>query len=95
MKIARVIGSVVSTIKYEVFKGAKLLLVQPLGLDLQPQGRVLLAADGVGAGEGELVLICQEGRSSRQALRLPDGPVGVAVVAIIDELDMEIRKLGN
>jgi microcompartment protein CcmK/EutM len=95
MKIARVIGSVVSTIKYEVFKGAKLLLVQPLGLDLQPQGRVLLAADGVGAGAGELVLICQEGRSSRQALRLPDGPVGVAVVAIIDELDMEIRKLGN
>jgi microcompartment protein CcmK/EutM len=95
MKIARVIGSVVSTIKYEVFQGAKLLLVQPLGLDLQPQGRVLLAADGVGAGAGELVLICQEGRSSRQALRLPDGPVGVAVVAIIDELDMEIRKLGN
>ena len=88
MKIARVIGSVVSTIKYEVFQGTKLLLVQPLGLDRQPQGQVLLAADRIGAGAGELVLVCQEGRSSRQVLGLPDGPLGVSVMAIIDHLDL-------
>lgn len=88
MKIARVIGSVVSTIKYDIFQGAKLLLVQPLGLDQRPQGRVLLAADRFGAGVGQLVLICQEGRSTRQILKLPDGPLGVSVMAIIDHLDV-------
>lgn len=101
MKIARVIGSIVSTFKYEVFQGTKLLLVQPLGLDLRPQGRLLLAADRMGAGLGELVLICQEGRSTRQILQLPEGPLGVSVMAIIDHLDLTdggkgtIRSAGN
>ena len=50
MQIARVVGTVVATQKNRKLEGAKLLLVQPLTLDDQPRGTVLLAIDSVGAG---------------------------------------------
>ncbi len=39
MKIARVTGTVVSTIKYEKYVGMKLLRVRHLTLDGQPTGK--------------------------------------------------------
>mgnify|MGYP001142463386 CR=1 FL=1 len=43
MKIARVTGTVVSTIKYEKYVGMKLLRVRHLTLDGQPTGEELIA----------------------------------------------------
>src|SRR5678816_3387492 len=58
LQLARVIGTVVATQKHQAFTGAKLLLVQPVGLDDTPRGTALLAVDSVGAGVHEKVLIC-------------------------------------
>ena len=85
MKIARVIGSVVSTIKYEVFQGAKLLLVQPRLADGRtPDGDPLLAVDGVGAGRGETVIITSDGRGARELLQTEVTPVRWTIIGIRD-----------
>lgn len=86
MRIARVIGTVVSTQKHRKFEGAKLLLVQPLNVDDTPQGHALLAVDGVGAGVNEKVLIVLEGRAAGEALGKKAAPVDAAIVGIIDQV---------
>ena len=53
MQICRVVGNVVATQKNRKLEGAKLMLVQPLGLDDAPRGVTLMAIDSVGAGIGE------------------------------------------
>jgi microcompartment protein CcmK/EutM len=88
MQIARVIGTVVSTKKHRKFTGAKLLLVQPLTLDGAPSGAELLAVDSVGAGVHEQVLIVLEGRAAGEALGQKAAPVDVAIIGIIDEVDI-------
>ena len=88
MKIARVIGNVVSTIKHESFNGLKLLLVQPLDLSRKPTGRVIVAADGIGAGSGEEVLLLDEGTGSGEVLNVSQAPIRATVVGIIDEVKL-------
>lgn len=88
MQIARVIGTVVSTQKHAKFEGAKLLLVQPIGLDDAPRGTPLLAVDSVGAGVTEKVLVVIEGRAAGEALGRKLAPVDAAVIGIIDSVDV-------
>jgi ethanolamine utilization protein EutN len=89
MQIAKVIGTVVSTQKHRKFEGAKLLLVQPLGIDDAPRGAAVLAVDGVGAGVHEKVLIVLEGRAAGEALGRKAAPVDAAIVGIIDQIDVD------
>ena len=88
MQIARVIGTVVATHKHRKFEGAKLLLVQPVTLDDQPRGTVLLAVDSVGAGVHEKVLVVIEGRAAGDALGRKAAPVDAAVIGIVDSMDV-------
>jgi ethanolamine utilization protein EutN len=88
MQIARVIGTVVSTQKHPKFEGAKLLLVQPIGLDDAPRGTPLLAVDSVGAGVTEKVLVVIEGRAAGEALGRKAAPVDAAIIGIIDSVDV-------
>ena len=88
MQIAKVIGTVVSTQKHAKFEGAKLLLVQPLGIDDAPRGTAVLAVDGVGAGVHEKVLIVLEGRAAGVAVGRKAAPVDAAIVGIIDRIDV-------
>lgn len=88
MRIARVVGTVVSTQKSRKLHGSKLLLVQPLTLDGQPAGAALLAVDVLGAGIGEQVLVVVEGKAAGQALGRRAAPVDAAVVGIIDTVDV-------
>jgi ethanolamine utilization protein EutN len=89
MQIARVIGTVVSTQKHRKFEGAKLMLVQPIGVDDKPRGTALLAIDGVGAGVHEKVLIVLEGRAAGEALGRKAAPVDAAIVGIIDHVEVD------
>lgn len=84
MVLARVTGTVVSTMKHEVLKGHKILIVQPLNDRLDPAGRSLLAIDTVQAGTGDTVLVLDEGNSARLILDDPTAPVRTVVVGIVD-----------
>ena len=88
MLLARVIGTLVATQKHRKLESAKLLIVQPLGLDDQPRGSALLTIDSVGAGIGEKVLIVLEGRAAGDALRRKAAPVDAAIVGIVDRVDL-------
>ncbi len=88
MQLARVVGTVVSTQKHRKFEGAKLLLVQPVTPHDEPKGPPLLAADSVGAGVSELVLVVIEGRAAGEALGRKAAPVDAAIIGIVDQLDM-------
>ena len=88
MLLARVVGTVVATQKHRAFEGAKLLLVQPVGLDDTPRGATLLAVDSVGAGVTERVLIVLEGRAAGEALGRKGAPVDAAIIGIVDSVDV-------
>jgi len=92
MLLARVVGTVVSTQKHEKLVSAKLLLVQPLGLDDAPRGTTLLAIDSVGAGVGEKVLVVVEGRAAGEALGRALAPVDAAIIGIVDTVDVGIAS---
>lgn len=82
MLIGRVKGNVVSTNKTPCLDGLKLLLVLPVDLEtLEERDEPMVAIDGVGAGEGELVL-CVAGSSSRQAPETKHTPSDLAILAI-------------
>ncbi|MFQ5427196.1 MAG: EutN/CcmL family microcompartment protein [Gaiellales bacterium] len=83
MKIGRVSGTVVATVKHPVHENRRLLLCDLLDLDGDAEGYVI-AVDTVGAGAGEAVLIVDEGGSARQILGLDGGPIRAVVVGIID-----------
>jgi microcompartment protein CcmK/EutM len=87
MYIGRVSGTVVATIKNELFEGHKLLLVDKLNLAGEPTPKYDIAVDMVQAGVGDLVLVLDEGNSARQILdREPDGAIRAVVVGIVDEV---------
>jgi ethanolamine utilization protein EutN len=87
--IARVVGAVVSTQKHLKFEGATLLLVQPLNGDDTPRGTAVLAVDSVGAGVHEKVLVVMEGRAAGEVLGRKGAPVDMAIVGIIDHVDID------
>ena len=88
MMIARVIGEVVATQKHESHQGCKALLVQPLNLDGSDRGDAVVAMDAVGAGVGERVLLTLEGYSAMTSVGRPESPIDMAVIGVIDRLDL-------
>jgi ethanolamine utilization protein EutN len=88
MQIARVVGTVVATQKNRKLAGAKLLLVQPLTLEDEDRGAALIAVDAVGAGVGERVRVVIEGKAAGDALGRKAAAVDVAIVGIVDRLDV-------
>ena len=83
MQLARVIGTVVATVKNPAFVGRKLLVIQSLDAQLREQGRSLVALDAVGAGTGDLVFWCR-GKEASFPFRREDTPTDCTIVAIVD-----------
>lgn len=93
MQIARVKGNVVSTNKSEKLGGLKLLLVKPIDIEtFAEKGGLVVAIDAVGAGEGDVVM-CVGGSSSRQTAITEGKPVDQSIVAIIDSIDLEGKRV--
>jgi microcompartment protein CcmK/EutM len=88
MILGRVTGSVVATQKNYKLEGRKLLLVQPLDLRGEPRGVPVLAVDGVDAGEGDRVLVVQEGKSASMVSGRTESPLDAAVVAVVDAVEV-------
>lgn len=89
MNLALVMGKAVSSHKQKVFENRTVLLCQPLTLDGHPSGQPMLAMDTVGAGEGEVVLICKEGRGAREFTGDPTAATRTLIVAIVDAVNLE------
>ena len=86
MKLGRVIGTMVASVKPEAMRGLKLLIVRPLTAQLDPdEGDPFVATDASAqAGPGDLVTY----EASREAALLHDPwfvPVDHAIVGIVDQ----------
>ncbi len=88
MLIARVVGTIVATIKDEKLTGRKLLIVREATTENQLVGRPIAAVDTVDAGVGDLVLIAQ-GSSARQTSMTKETPTDAVIMAVIDELGVD------
>ena len=86
MLIAKVVGTVVSTIKDEKLMGRKLLIVQQADEHGNVFGKPYVAVDTVDAGEGDLVLTAA-GSSARQTMVTKDTPVDAVIMSVIDSLE--------
>jgi len=85
MRIAKVVGVAVATVKDQRLEGGKCLLVAAADPAGETEGNPLVALDMVGAGEGELVMIV-EGSSARIASGDASRPVDAVIVGILDSL---------
>ena len=88
MIIARVVGNVVATQKHEAHEGKKILLIQPLDLEGQPIGDVVVALDAVDAGIGDRVLAVQEGFSAMTSVGHVESPIDAAVIGVVDFVEL-------
>ena len=89
MTLGRVVGNVVSTVKLAVYEGFKILIIQPVDPDRKPMGKTFLAVDTVQAGEGDTVLVLEEGNSARMIIGDNMAPVRTVIVGIVDEVQKE------
>jgi microcompartment protein CcmK/EutM len=88
MKIARVIGSTISTIEDPKVKDTKLLLCRQTTKSGEETGKAYVAVDLVDAGTGDLVLTCH-GSAARQTFLTKDAPVDAVIMAVIDHLEVD------
>lgn len=90
MQLARVIGTVVATVKNESLDGRTLLVIQTLNKDLAPLGKPMVAVDSVGAGVGELVFWCR-GKEASFPFKREDTPTDCTIVGIVDS-DLHVTR---
>lgn len=94
MFVAKVIGSIVATQKVASMTGHKLLLVEPYRIDpadrsrLVPTGRTFVTVDPLGAGVGQMVLLCQ-GSSARLTPETDKLPIDAVIIGLVDQVDVE------
>lgn len=89
MTLAKVIGTVVTTIGHPDYKNRRLLVVQPLTMPDSAAKGDFIALDNTHAGIGDTVLVNREGNGARSALNQPDGCVISVIVGIVDSLYIE------
>ena len=77
MYLGRVIGTVVSTSKNETLIGER----------LEREGSTEIAVDSVGAGTGEIVIVCK-GSSARYVFGDGSAPVDTSIVGIVDSVEV-------
>jgi microcompartment protein CcmK/EutM len=88
MILGKVVGTIVATTKDENLEGTKLLIVQHCDPSLKALPLFTIAADGVGAGETEIVLVVT-GSSARMATTLKNRPLDASIIAIVDVVDVD------
>jgi ethanolamine utilization protein EutN len=84
MQLGRIVGHAVSTVKHASMNGWRLLLVQLLGANGEPDGEPVLAVDSLGAGVGEIVVACNEGGETRKMIGSKTSPVRWMVIGVKD-----------
>ena len=87
MRIGRIAGTIVATIKHPALARWRWLLVDYLTPDGTPAGDYVIALDaGVGAVHGQTVLVMDEGNGARDVLGEPEAPARAVVVGIVDDV---------
>ena len=87
MYLARVIGTVVCTVKYQGMAGIRFMLVERVDEKAQGLGDPHVAADATQSGVGEFVF-CVGSREAALAFEESFIPVDAAIVGIVDAVEV-------
>jgi ethanolamine utilization protein EutN len=88
MFLGKVVGTVWSTKKTPDLEGVRFLIVHPYDLDKEPTKNIVVVADRLGAGIGEIVM-CAYGKAARTAIGNQEMAIEAAVVGIVDRMDLQ------
>ena len=88
MFLGKVVGTVWSTKKTPDLEGVRFLVVHPIDLEKEPTKNIVVVADRLGAGVGEVVL-CAYGKAARTAVGNQEMAIEAAVVGIVDRVDVQ------
>ena len=89
MLIARVIGNVVATQKNQRYEGSRIMLCRQITPEGEEMDYTCLALDSVDAGEGDIVVIAQEGWSASTASTgKPGAAIDSAIVGVVDHIEL-------
>ena len=88
MKIGKVVGTVVATIKHPSHEQEKMLLVEFLDLDGAPCSPRHIAFDRACAGIGDTVLVVDDGGAARMITEQGDEPVDWIIAGVIDTINV-------
>lgn len=91
MRLAIVVGQVVATVRSKGWANYPLMLVEYVNAGGKPDGVMEVAADPIGAANGEWVLVVS-GSSARLAISEP-GPIDLAIVGIVDEVTLQNKAV--
>lgn len=94
MFLAKVIGTVWSTKKTPDLEGVRFLIVHPYDLDKEPTRSIVIVADRLGAGAGEIVM-CAFGKAARSAIGDQEMSIEAAVIGIVDRVDVDETALND
>ncbi len=86
MVLGKVAGTVVATRKEQRLEGLRFLVVEIMKIGGEPTGAFVIAADAVGSGVGEVVLVAQ-GSSARLTEATREKPVDAVIMGIVDTVE--------
>ncbi|HSR69536.1 MAG TPA: EutN/CcmL family microcompartment protein [Acidobacteriota bacterium] len=88
MKMARVVGTVVSSVKNETLEGKKILLIRSIDRHGREFGKPFVALDSVGAGIGEEVFYAR-GKEGAFPWHPQPVPSDASIVGILDRYNFK------
>ncbi len=88
MEIAKIIGTVVSTIKVNKIENTRLKIAQAINPYGKESDLFYLVEDAVGVGIGETVLLADDGETISMILGRENVPIRASVVAKVDKINM-------
>jgi ethanolamine utilization protein EutN len=88
MILAKVIGTIWATRKYNTLNGYKMQFIQPLNGELEKLGDPIVAVDTIGAGPGELVFYATSSEAVI-AMDVDMAPVDASIVGIVDSINSQ------
>jgi ethanolamine utilization protein EutN len=89
MRLAKVIGNVVSTIKHEKLQGIKLMVIKPINPDGIESLRPIIVADYLNSAVGNIVYWIEDGTTICKVLGIRSIPLRGCVVGIVDKVDFK------
>lgn len=89
MRLGKVIGNVVSTIKHEKLAGIKLLVVKPIDSEGNEKGSAVIVADYLDSAAGNLVYWIEDGATICKWKGVMSIPLRGSIIGIIDSIDMK------
>ena len=94
MFLGKVVGTLVATQKEASLDGLKFLVVRRLTVENEDERGYVVAADAVGAGLGEVVMVAT-GSSARQTMMTNNRPCDAVIMAIVDSWEVDGQEKYN